>query len=80
MDILPIWPLWPDFIEKELELTHDELSVYMDKQFGNDERFLQKTRVAPCLLQALGECHTYPMERDSSSWASVSTSTSWRPF
>ena len=54
--------LWPDFIEKELELTHDELSVYMDKQFAHDERFLQKTRVAPCLLQALGECHTYPLE------------------
>ena len=52
--ILPQWPIWPDEVEKQLDLTEDELRVYTNRAFGSDVRHLQLNGIAPCILHSYG--------------------------
>ena len=48
------WPIWPDEVESLLELSNDELRIYLDPAFGTDQRRLQMNGTASCILHSYG--------------------------
>eukprot|EP00438_Fugacium_kawagutii_P013642 Skav213115 [mRNA] locus=scaffold107:37661:42058:+ [translate_table: standard] len=57
-NILPDWGLWDDSIEVTLRLTPNELQVFMDPQFGSDDRILTLQSMAATFLRSYGSIFT----------------------
>ena len=52
--LFKVWPVWPESIEKELELREDELALYNDSAMGDDLRELCQNKPCPCILHSYG--------------------------
>ena len=48
------WPVWPDEVERELQLDEEELNMFHSKFYGNDIRHLRMNQAAPCILHSYG--------------------------
>ena len=48
------WPIWPEDVEHALELSDEELRIYLDPAFGTDQRRLQMNGTASCILHSYG--------------------------
>ena len=51
------WPLWPSDQESQLKLSEQELMLYHNPCFGQEERLLHQSRPAPTFLHSYGNGH-----------------------